>query len=202
MPEHPLKIYEDLDPKLLQLVNNTKDLALADGALPRKVKLLIAMVLDAVHGASDGCAVARPRGDTGLGNPGGEIPSGFRVRGQFTNVTTTASYDGPITVCLPYDPSTPNPQNLKIFHWQGGHWVDVTTGVDTVNHRVCGQVDSLSWFFIGGEWVWIEGGRGVPVFPSLYVGIAAAFGAGVLAYFVRRRVGRHWLRFRYETVNR
>ena len=54
MPEHPLKIYEDLDPKLLQLVNNTKDLALADGVLPRKVKLLIAMVLDAVHGASDG----------------------------------------------------------------------------------------------------------------------------------------------------
>ena len=54
MPEHPLKIYEDLDPKLLQLVNNTKDLALADGVLPRKVKLLIAMVLDAVQGASDG----------------------------------------------------------------------------------------------------------------------------------------------------
>ena len=54
MPEHPLKIYEDLDPKLLQLVNNTKDLALADGALPRKIKLLIAMVLDAVNGASDG----------------------------------------------------------------------------------------------------------------------------------------------------
>jgi hypothetical protein len=54
MPEHPLKIYEELDPKLLNLVNNTRDLALTDGALPRKVKLLIAMVLDAVHGASDG----------------------------------------------------------------------------------------------------------------------------------------------------
>jgi len=54
MPKHPLKIYEDLDPKLLDLVNNTRDLALADGALPRKIKLLIAMVLDAVHVASDG----------------------------------------------------------------------------------------------------------------------------------------------------
>jgi len=54
MPEHPLKIYEDLDPKLLELVNDTRDLALADGALPRKIKLLIAMVLDAVHGASEG----------------------------------------------------------------------------------------------------------------------------------------------------
>jgi alkylhydroperoxidase/carboxymuconolactone decarboxylase family protein YurZ len=54
MTEHPLKIYEDLDPKLLNLVNNTQKLALADGALSRKVKLLIAMVLDAVHGATDG----------------------------------------------------------------------------------------------------------------------------------------------------
>jgi alkylhydroperoxidase/carboxymuconolactone decarboxylase family protein YurZ len=54
MQEHPLKIYEDLDPKLLGMVNDTRDLALADGALPRKIKLLIAMVLDAVHGATDG----------------------------------------------------------------------------------------------------------------------------------------------------
>jgi AhpD family alkylhydroperoxidase len=60
MPEHPLKIYEDLDPKLLRMVNDTRDLALADGALPRKTKLLIAMVLDAVHGASEGVqALAR-----------------------------------------------------------------------------------------------------------------------------------------------
>ncbi len=54
MPEHPLKIYEDLDPKLLDLINDTQEFALTDGALPRKTKLLIAMVLDAVHGASEG----------------------------------------------------------------------------------------------------------------------------------------------------
>jgi alkylhydroperoxidase/carboxymuconolactone decarboxylase family protein YurZ len=60
MAENPLKVYEQLDPKLLNLVNNARDLALADGALPRKVKLLIAMVLDAVHGASEGVqALAR-----------------------------------------------------------------------------------------------------------------------------------------------
>ena len=35
MPEHPLKVYEELDPKLLNLVNATQKLALADGALPR-----------------------------------------------------------------------------------------------------------------------------------------------------------------------
>ncbi len=54
MPEHPLKIYEDLDPQLLALINDNQKLALEDGALPRKFKLLLAMVLDAVHGAPDG----------------------------------------------------------------------------------------------------------------------------------------------------
>jgi len=56
MPEHPLKIFEDLDPDLLELVNRTSELALADGALPKKVKLLIAMALDAAHGAVGGVA--------------------------------------------------------------------------------------------------------------------------------------------------
>jgi hypothetical protein len=43
MPEHPLKIFEKLDPELLNLVENTRELALADGALPKRIKLLIAM---------------------------------------------------------------------------------------------------------------------------------------------------------------
>jgi len=56
MPEHPLKIFEDLDPALLKLVNQTSEFALADGALPKKTKLLIAMALDAAHGAVGGVA--------------------------------------------------------------------------------------------------------------------------------------------------
>lgn len=54
MPEHPLKVYENLDPKLLKLITSNQELALGDGALPRKFKLLIAMVLDAVNGAAEG----------------------------------------------------------------------------------------------------------------------------------------------------
>jgi AhpD family alkylhydroperoxidase len=54
MPEHPLKIFEKTDPELRKLVQATNDFALTDGALPRKVKLLIAMALDAAHGAADG----------------------------------------------------------------------------------------------------------------------------------------------------
>jgi alkylhydroperoxidase/carboxymuconolactone decarboxylase family protein YurZ len=54
MAEHPLKILEKIDPELLKLVQNTNAFALADGALPRKIKLLIAMALDAAHGAVEG----------------------------------------------------------------------------------------------------------------------------------------------------
>ena len=54
MPEQPLQIFEKLDPRLLKLVESADELALADGALPRKFKLLIAMALDAAHGTTEG----------------------------------------------------------------------------------------------------------------------------------------------------
>ncbi len=49
--EHPLKIYEKLDPELLKHVENSSDFVFADGALPKKYKLLIAMAFDASYGA-------------------------------------------------------------------------------------------------------------------------------------------------------
>lgn len=54
MAEHPLKIFEKVDPELLKLIQSTNSFALTDGALPRKFKLLIAMALDAAHGSADG----------------------------------------------------------------------------------------------------------------------------------------------------
>ena len=54
MPENPLKPIEDLDPELLKAVENARELSLADGALPKKYKYLIAMILDATHGADEG----------------------------------------------------------------------------------------------------------------------------------------------------
>jgi len=54
MSEHPLKIFEKLDPQLLKLVKTTNDLALCEGALPRKFKILIAMALDAGAGTVAG----------------------------------------------------------------------------------------------------------------------------------------------------
>jgi hypothetical protein len=50
MAENPLKIIEKLDLELFKNVETTQTLALGAGALPRKVKLLMAMALDASHG--------------------------------------------------------------------------------------------------------------------------------------------------------
>ena len=121
-------------------------------------------------------------------NPVGPTPPSITATGSFTDIATTATHIGPTTIGAPYDPSaTRNLQNLRLFHWSGSQWEDVTTSVDTVNNIVYGEVNSLSWFFIGGQWVWIEG-EGVPAFPNIYIGIAAAFGAGFLAFFLRRRL--------------
>jgi alkylhydroperoxidase/carboxymuconolactone decarboxylase family protein YurZ len=54
MAEHPLKIFEKIDPELIKLVRDTNAFALADGALSRKNKFLIAMALDAAHGTVEG----------------------------------------------------------------------------------------------------------------------------------------------------
>ena len=50
-------IKQKFDPELLKLVKATNDLALVDGALPRKIKFLIAMALDASEGAVEGVKV-------------------------------------------------------------------------------------------------------------------------------------------------
>ena len=37
---------------------------------------------------------------------------------------------------------------LKLLHFEGGAWMDVTTSLDTVNDIICGDVTSLSPFAI------------------------------------------------------
>jgi alkylhydroperoxidase/carboxymuconolactone decarboxylase family protein YurZ len=54
MAEHPLKIFEKIDPELRKVIQSSNEFTFADGALPRKFKLLIAMTLDASLGTSDG----------------------------------------------------------------------------------------------------------------------------------------------------
>jgi len=54
MDRDPLEPIRKLDPEFLDLVEQSRQRAFADGALSAKTKYLIAMVLDAAHGAAGG----------------------------------------------------------------------------------------------------------------------------------------------------
>jgi alkylhydroperoxidase/carboxymuconolactone decarboxylase family protein YurZ len=66
MNEHPLKMLEKCDAELLEQVQEGGAFALSEGALPEKIKLLIALALDASHGAVGGVkALAKEAMDAG-----------------------------------------------------------------------------------------------------------------------------------------
>jgi alkylhydroperoxidase/carboxymuconolactone decarboxylase family protein YurZ len=54
MERHPLWVIQENDAELFKALTDTSKMALAEGALPAKVKYLIAMALDASHGAANG----------------------------------------------------------------------------------------------------------------------------------------------------
>jgi YVTN family beta-propeller protein len=81
-------------------------------------------------------------------------PAGFSLGDPATyyDVTTTASFSGPVTVCITYNPGQyADPSSLHLLHYEGNAWTDVTTSHDTTNHVICGQVSSLSLFVLA-EW--------------------------------------------------
>ena len=122
-----------------------------------------------------------------LTNPNGSLPQGIRVIGPFVDIETTASYNRPVTIGLTYDQSEPDALRLKLFHAEGDYWRDITTSADTTHHVIYGEVSSLSWFYIGGQEIRLEG---LSTLTKIYIGIASASVAVILAYFVRRRLLR------------
>jgi uncharacterized repeat protein (TIGR02543 family) len=82
--------------------------------------------------------------------PDPEIANFEVLGGTCYDITTTSTYSGKLLVSIPYDESslTVPESSLRLLHYQGGVWVDVTTDVDTVNNIITGEVDSLSAFVI------------------------------------------------------
>ena len=92
-------------------------------------------------------------GDTTVtaSNTGPGAPSGFQLGNPPTyyDISTTAGYTPPITVCIPYDPNQyVDPNQAKLFHYENGSWKDVTISNNTVTHILCGRVNSLSPFAV------------------------------------------------------
>jgi hypothetical protein len=82
MPDHPLATLRKLDPGFMKHVDDTDALVYADGALPRKFKLLIALPL---------CRLVRAQGHPGVDSRGGNrswpiLPFAPRLRGERLSV--------------------------------------------------------------------------------------------------------------------
>jgi hypothetical protein len=135
-------------------------------------------------------------------NPAGPTPSDFRVVGCFfLDITTTATYSGPVTLGIRYyESEVGNEACLQLFHWDGAEWQDVTTSIDTDNNIIYGQISSLSPFFVAGLPAMGISVGGIVKFPAggsdssspLYAviigGAMAALAALALGgWFVRRR---------------
>ena len=75
-------------------------------------------------------------------------PGNVDVGGVIYEVTTTATYQGLITLCFSYagiDFGTATP---RLFHYENNQWVDITTSVDTNTQTICGATTSLSPFAV------------------------------------------------------
>lgn len=80
---------------------------------------------------------------------GSSPPTGFKLGNPPTyySISTTAQFNPSVEVCISYDETQfKNEKNLKLFHFENGAWVNVTTSVDTINNEICGSVSSFSEF--------------------------------------------------------
>jgi probable HAF family extracellular repeat protein len=78
----------------------------------------------------------------------GTPPTGFATGtpARYYDITTTATYNGPLLIGINYTGVTFPPGGPRIFHMESGNWVDCTHSVDTVNKIVYAQTNSLSPF--------------------------------------------------------
>ena len=70
----------------------------------------------------------------------------------YYNVSTTATFSpaDPVTICIIYPAGTPDPEQLRLFHYENGAWMDVTVTDPSLVRpgSVCGTVTSFSPFLI------------------------------------------------------
>jgi CSLREA domain-containing protein len=74
------------------------------------------------------------------------LPAGYSLAGgQFYDINTTAEYTEPVTLCIPYDPDSFSGTAVRLLHFDGSAWIDVTTMSDPAG-LVCGQPEGFSPF--------------------------------------------------------
>jgi hypothetical protein len=83
-------------------------------------------------------------------NPSGQpLPSQFKVGNPPTyyELATTAQFTPPVTVCFQYpEGAYHNENNLRLMHFNGSAWQDITTSLNTQTNTICGVTNSFSPF--------------------------------------------------------
>lgn len=87
-------------------------------------------------------------------SPGQAVPAGRTfLSGSYFDLNTTTAFTGSVTIRHGYDPafvSGFDESQLKLHHFTGGAWADVTTGVDASANVISGTTTSFSDFAITG----------------------------------------------------
>jgi len=83
--------------------------------------------------------------------PGPPLPANYEPCGHSYDVTTTASYAGPVSICLSYEEDDlagagEDRVQLLRYHAAGAYWEDITDSLDAVGNQLCGEVAGLSVF--------------------------------------------------------
>ena len=74
-------------------------------------------------------------------------PSGFQLGPVYYDISTTAQFSGPVTLCVSYAGASLGGGTPRLFHYTGS-WVDITTSVDEAAQIICGTTQSFSPFAV------------------------------------------------------
>lgn len=85
---------------------------------------------------------------------GPQLPGNFQLMGQYYDISTTADFDGSVLICFTYDQNgmtNEDEQHIRIMHYDGDEWINVTTSLDTETNTICGLVENFSKFAIASS---------------------------------------------------
>jgi len=93
------------------------------------------------------------------------FPATLRPIDCFFEVSTTSQYTGSIAVTFPYREFwvSGSEEELKLLHWNGEEWKDITTSVDVDGNTITGRTNSLSPFVVAEPLHIPVGGFAVPI---------------------------------------
>jgi len=107
------------------------------------------------------------------------------LAGSYFDLSTTAAFTGAVTVRHGYDSAAASgfdETQLKLHHFTGGAWADVTTGVDTGTNVISGSTTSFSDFSITGP-VFDPPVSTTPASSTWSLALVAAMGLSLVGAF-------------------